>query len=84
MNYKHIWVIEMKHIKGKGHWSPAEQKWFCTRAEAKRWMRQNPQSEWIYNNSYWQYRISKYMGPIKSGCIKEIQENKDEETHMDC
>ncbi len=69
MNYKHIWVIESKPIDGKGSWNPVELKWFDTRKMAKAYIARSP---WLQStNEYWKHRISKYMGPIKSGCIRE-------------
>lgn len=68
MNYQRIWVIESKPKKGKGSWMVCGGKCFYTRKEGKEYLEQKKWAdrEWI------EYRVSKYMGPITSGCIKEI------------
>jgi hypothetical protein len=68
VNYNHIWVIEINFKRKNSPWRPYAMRYFGTRKAAARCAFELGlhDKDWII------IRVSKYMGAIKSGLIKEV------------
>ncbi|NIU44505.1 MAG: hypothetical protein GWN72_09770 [Nitrospinaceae bacterium] len=68
MKYQTIWMLECSIDKKL--WRVTGPRWFHTRQLAKNFLEEKGWGSRVNENTF--YRVSKFMGPIKSGAIKEI------------